>query len=147
VKANKTAIDREETQMKEESAFKATATALLLAAAAVSGHHRHKVEAATPEKISAVEEEVLPTAVALRLSGLALMLSAAAHVLNPRQMACSSVWILLLVRWAGEVLGTATLPISLWVFESLGKNVTPTVATRTSRIGCAAPCACWRAGL
>jgi protein-S-isoprenylcysteine O-methyltransferase Ste14 len=30
------------------------------------------------------------------------------------------------MRWAGAVLGTATLPISWWVFESIGKNVIPT---------------------
>jgi hypothetical protein len=82
VKANKTAIDREETQMKEERAFRATAAALL-AAAAVSGYHRHNVEAATPEKISAVEEG-LSTAIALRLLGLDLMFSVATYVLNPR---------------------------------------------------------------
>jgi protein-S-isoprenylcysteine O-methyltransferase Ste14 len=128
--ANKTAIDREETKMKGESAFRATAAALLLAAAAVSGYHRRKAEAASPEKISAVEEEGLLTAVALRLSGLALMLSVAAYVLNPRWMAWSSVRLPVAVRWAGAGLATATLPLSWWVFKSIGKNITPTVATR-----------------
>jgi hypothetical protein len=90
VKANKTAIDREETQMKEERAVRTTAAALL-AAAAVSGYHRHNVEAATPEKISAVEEEGLSTAITLRLLGLDLMFSVATYVLNPRWMAWSSV--------------------------------------------------------
>lgn len=116
--------------MKGESIFRATAAALLLTAAAISGHHRHKAEAASRENISAVEEEGLPTAVPLRLSGLALILSVVAYVLNPRRMAWSSVRLPAPVRWAGAVLGAATLPLSWWVFESLGKNITPTVATR-----------------
>ena len=116
--------------MQEERAFRATTAALLLAAAAVSGYHRHKAEAASPDDISAVEEEGLPTAVALRLSGLALVLSVVTYVLNPRWMAWSSVRFPVAVRWAGAVLGTATLPLSWWIFRSIGKNITPTVATR-----------------
>lgn len=34
------------------------------------------------------------------------------------------------VRWAGAVLAAATLPLSGWIFESLGRNVTPTVTIR-----------------
>ena len=45
-------------------------------------------------------------------------------------MAWSSVRLPVRVRWAGAVLAAATLPLSWWVFESLGRNVTPTVATR-----------------
>jgi hypothetical protein len=115
--------------MKEERAFRAATALLLLAAVAVSGYHRHKAEAAAPERISVVEEG-LPTAVALRLSGLALVLSVAAYVINPRWMAWSSVRFPVRVRRAGAVLAAATLPLSWWVFESLGRNVTPTVATR-----------------
>ena len=115
--------------MKEEKAFRAATALLLLAAAAVSGYHRHKAEAAAPERISVVEEEGLPTA-ALRLSGLALVLSVAAYVINPRWMAWSNVRLPGRVRWAGAVLAAAMLPLSWWVFERLGRNVTPMVATR-----------------
>jgi protein-S-isoprenylcysteine O-methyltransferase Ste14 len=116
--------------MKEERAFRGTTAVLLLAAAAVSGYHRRKAEAAAPEKIFAVEEEGLLIAVALRLSGLALVLSVAGYVINPRWMAWSSVRLPARVRWAGAVLAAATLPLSWWVFESLGKNITPTLAPR-----------------
>jgi protein-S-isoprenylcysteine O-methyltransferase Ste14 len=116
--------------MKEERAFRAATAALLLAAAAVSGYHRHGAQLAAPEKISAVEGEGLPTAVALRLSGIALMISAVTYVLSPRRMAWSSVRLPAPVRWVGAVLAAATLPLSWWIFESLGRNVTPTVATR-----------------
>ena len=116
--------------MREESAFRATAAALVFAAAAVSGYHRRKADAAAPEETSAVEEEGLLTAAALRLSGLALMLSVATYALNPRWMAWSSVRLPAPVRWSGAVVGTAALPVSWWVFKSIGKNITPTVATR-----------------
>jgi protein-S-isoprenylcysteine O-methyltransferase Ste14 len=116
--------------MKEEGAFRAATAALLLAAAAVSGYHRHGAQLAAPEKISAVEGEGLPTAVALRLSGIALLISAVTYVLSPRRMAWSSVRLPAPVRWVGAVLAAATLPLSWWILESLCRNVTPTVATR-----------------
>ena len=34
------------------------------------------------------------------------------------------------LRWFGAALGAATLPLLYWVFISIGKNITQTVATR-----------------
>lgn len=72
--------------MKQEKVFRVVAAALLVAAAAISGYYRRKAEKAGEEEISPLQEEGLPTAVALRSSGLALMLSVAAYVIDPRLM-------------------------------------------------------------
>ncbi len=72
----------------------------------------------------------MPTAVALRSSGLALMLSVAAYVLNLRWMKWSSLDLPVWLRWSGAGLGTASLPLALWVFRTIGKNITPSVETR-----------------
>ncbi len=48
------------------------------------------------------QEEGLPTAVALRSSGLALMLSVAAYVLDPRWMRWSSLELPPGLRWSGR---------------------------------------------
>jgi hypothetical protein len=122
-------IRNEEAQMKGESSFRVTAAALIVAAAAISGYHRHKAEKEGEEEIS-FREEGLPTAVALRSSGLALMLSVVAYVLNPRWMKWSSLDLPVWLRWSGAGLGTASLPLALWVFRTIGKNITPTVETR-----------------
>src|SRR5688572_12043966 len=116
--------------MKEESAFRSTAAALMVAAASISGYHRHRAERAGGDEISPIEEEGLPTAVALRTSGLALMLSVMAYVLNPRWMRWSSLEFPSWLRWSGAGLGAASLPLANWVFHTLGKNITPTVETR-----------------
>lgn len=110
--------------MKEEKAFRSVAAALIVAAAFVSGYHRHKAEQAGEENIT-FEEEGLPTAIALRSSGLALMLSVMAYVLNPRWMRWSSLKLPAWVRWTGAGIGVATLPLSYWIFRTIDKNITP----------------------
>ncbi len=116
--------------MKEESAFRSTVAALMVAAASISVYHRHRAERAGGDEISALEVEGLPTAVALRTSGFALMLSVMAYVLNPRWMRWSSLTLPSWLRWSGAGLGAASLPLVYWVLHTLGKNITPTVETR-----------------
>jgi hypothetical protein len=76
--------------MKRESVFRSITAALLVTAAAISVYHRHRAEQAGGEEIS-LQEEGLPTALALRSSGLVLMLSVVAYLLNPRWMRWSSL--------------------------------------------------------
>ena len=115
--------------MKGESVFRGIAATLLAAALSVSAYYRHRAEQASEEKIS-WREEGLPTFIALRSSGLALLLSVMAYLLNPRWMEWSSLSLPAWLRWSGAGLGAATLPLTYWVFRSLGKNITPTVETR-----------------
>jgi protein-S-isoprenylcysteine O-methyltransferase Ste14 len=115
--------------MKEESIFRGIAATLLVAALSVSTYHRHRAEQASEEKIS-WREEGLPTIIALRSSGLALLLSVMAYLLNPRWMKWSSLRLPAWLRWSGAGLGAACLPLSYWVFSTIGKNITPTVETR-----------------
>lgn len=115
--------------MKGESVFRGIAATLLAAALSVSAYYRHRAEQASEEKIS-WREEGLPTIIALRSSGLALLLSVMAYLLNPRWMEWSSLSLPAWLRWSGAGLGAATVPLTYWVFRSLGKNITPTVETR-----------------
>jgi protein-S-isoprenylcysteine O-methyltransferase Ste14 len=115
--------------MKRESVFRSITAALLVAAATISGYHRHSAEHAGGEGIS-LQEEGLPTAVALRSSGLVLMLSVVAYLINPRWMRWSSLELPRLLRWSGAGLGTVSLTLALWIFRTIGKNITSTVQTR-----------------
>ena len=78
------------TNMRRESVFRSITAALLVTAAAISVYHRHRAEQAGRGEIS-LQEEGLPTAVALRSSGLVLMLSVVAYLINPRWMRWSSL--------------------------------------------------------
>ena len=115
--------------MKRESVFRSIIAALLISAMSISIYHRHKADKAGGEKIS-LEEEGLPTVVALRSSGLVLVLSVVTYLINPRWMRWSSVDLPASVRWSGAGLGAACLPLAYWVLRTLGKNITPTVETR-----------------
>ena len=115
--------------MKKESLFRATAAALFVTGVSISGYHRRKADKEGGEEVS-LREEGLPTVIALRGSGLAFALSLTSYVLNPRWMRWSSLELPSGIRWAGAGIGAATLPIHWWIFESIGKNITPTVETR-----------------
>jgi protein-S-isoprenylcysteine O-methyltransferase Ste14 len=77
-----------------------------------------------------LQEEGLPTAVALRSSRLVLMLSVVAYLISPRWMRRSSLNLPVLLRWSGTGLGTVFLVLALWIFRTNGKNITSTVETR-----------------
>ena len=115
--------------MKKESVFRSITAALLFAAVGISGYHRHKAERAGGEEIS-LQEEGLPVAVALRSSGLVLVLSVLTYLIKPRWMRWSSLDLPAPLRWSGAGLGAVSLPLVLWIFRTIGENITPTVETR-----------------
>jgi protein-S-isoprenylcysteine O-methyltransferase Ste14 len=115
--------------MRRDSIFRSITAALLATAAAISGYHRHRAEQAGADEIS-LQEEGLPTAVALRSSGLVLMLSVVAYLVNPRWMRWSSLDLPAPLRWSGAGLGAVSLALTLWIFRTIGKNITSTVETR-----------------
>lgn len=116
-------------KMKRESVFRSITATLLVTAAAISGYHRHRAEQAGGEEVS-LREEGLPTAVALRSTGLVLMLSVVAYLINPRWMRWSSLDLPVPLRWSGAGLGAVSLAVALWIFRTIGKNITSTVDTR-----------------
>ena len=122
----------EEQGVKEESVFRSITAALLVAASSISVYHRHKAELGdSQEELSpSWTEEGLPTFVALRLSGLVLVLSVLTYIINPRLIRWSNVDLPTWMRWSGAGLATASLPLSYWVFTTIGRNITPTVSTR-----------------
>jgi len=114
--------------MTDEPVFRVVTATLFVSALLISVYHRHKADRAS-EKVS-WRDEGLPIIVLLRLSGLAAWLSITAYLLNPRWMQWSSLNLPDWLRWFGAAIGVATLPLLYWVFISIGKNITPTVATR-----------------
>jgi protein-S-isoprenylcysteine O-methyltransferase Ste14 len=113
--------------MKREGPFRGAVAALLCAAVAISGYHRHRAEQVSEEKVS-WREEGLPVIVELRAS--VLVLSLLAYLINPRWMRWSSVELPAGLQWAGACLGAGSLFLGFRVFRAIDKNITPTVETR-----------------
>jgi protein-S-isoprenylcysteine O-methyltransferase Ste14 len=111
-----------------ETLFRVVAAALFCTGLGISAHFRRKADRAGG-RVS-WEGEGVPMLVALRLSGLALWGAVVTYLVNPRWMQWSQIGLPAWARWAGAVLGVVTVALLYWLFSSLGKNITPTVATR-----------------
>lgn len=114
--------------MNNETIFQLVAITLLTITLSISIYFRSKA-ARSGEEISSREEGVLILNLR-RILGLALWLSTLAYLINPRWMAWSSLPLPAWTRWSGAALMALCVPLVYWVFSSLGKNVTPTVAIR-----------------
>ena len=66
----------------------------------------------------------------LRPIGLVKILGVIAWVIRPEWMAWSSVELPLAARWTGVGFGVVSGACLIWVFHSLGANLTDTVVTR-----------------
>lgn len=114
--------------MNNESIYRYVAIALLTATLSISIYFRSRA-ARSGDKISSLEEGPLILNLR-RVFGLALWLSIFAYLVNPRWMAWSSLPLPPWARWLGAVLMALCVPLVYWLFSSLGKNVTSTVAIR-----------------
>jgi protein-S-isoprenylcysteine O-methyltransferase Ste14 len=114
--------------MEVDSVFRAIAIALFALVVVTGMSHRIRA-ARSGDKISR-REEGTPVMVALRLSGLVTWLAVLAYLANPEWMRWSALALPVWVRWLGVALVAASVPLVYWVFSSLGRNVTDTVAIR-----------------
>ncbi len=100
----------------------------LVAALAVSTHHRRRARLATGTVPRAREG---PRLAALRaLMALALFGGVILHAVQPRWMAWAAVDLPPWIRWSGVALGAAAVVAADRVLRTLGPNVTETVFTK-----------------
>ena len=114
--------------MNNESIYHWIAVGSLGAAMSISIYFRSKANRAG-DKIDASGEGRLILTLR-RIFGLALWLSALVYLVNPAWMSWASLALPAWARWMGAAIMIACVPLIYWVFSSLGKNVTPTVAIR-----------------
>ena len=91
-------------------------------------YHRIKSQA-SGEKLDRSQEGML---ILLTLRPLALlkMFGVIAWMIHPPWMAWSSLPLPLWLRWSGVAFGLTAAGLLIWVFRSLGTNITDTVVTR-----------------
>jgi protein-S-isoprenylcysteine O-methyltransferase Ste14 len=114
--------------MNTETPYQFTAIALLGLTMTISIYYRSQANR-SGEKIS-TQGEGKPILYLRSIFGLALWLSSLAYLVNPRWMAWSSLPLPAWARWVGAAIMALCVPLIYWVFSSLGKNVTHTVAIR-----------------
>jgi len=114
--------------MANELTFRVITIVLFIAVVVTGVYHRVRA-AQSGEKISR-REEGLPIQVLLRLFGFSAWIGLLIYMVNPRWMLWSTFSLPSWWRWVGGGLGIVIVPLIYWMFSSLGKNVTDTVAIR-----------------
>ena len=83
----------------------------------------------TGEKLDRRQEGIF-ILVALRLAGLAGMAGLIAYLIDPACMAWAAVPLPVWLRWTGVGLALIAGSLLVWMFRTLGRNLTDTVVTR-----------------
>ena len=91
-------------------------------------YHRLKSQA-SGERLDRRQEGTFILAT-LRPLGLVSMAGLVAFMINPDWMRWSQLGLPAWARWCGVGIGACTGALLIWVFLSLGKNITDTVVTR-----------------
>ena len=83
------------------------------------------------EKINRHDEGLL-FALTLRLLGLGLSLATLVWIISPQSVQWAAIPLAPAARWGGAVSGAVCSLLMYWTLQSLGKNLTDTVAIRTA---------------
>ena len=89
----------------------------------------HRLKARTGEKLDRRQEGMF-ILVTLRLVGLAGTAGLIAYLINPANMAWAAVPLPVWLRWTGVGLALIAGLLLVWMFRTLGRNLTDTVVTR-----------------
>lgn len=113
----------------DDTIFRILILALLVTAFSISAYFRRRAQRTGGDKIDRTQEGKL-LMIALRVCGLGVWLSVLAYVINPAWIGFAALPFPVVVRWLGCGLCLAALPLIVWMFRSLGNNITDTVQTR-----------------
>ena len=89
----------------------------------------HRLKSRTGEKLDR-RQEGLFIMITLRLVGVAAMAGLIAYLINPACMAWAAVPLPVWLRWTGVGLALLAGLLIVWMFRTLGRNLTDTVVTR-----------------
>lgn len=114
-----------------DNIFRILILVLMVTAFSISIYFRHKAQRKGGDTIDRRQEGVL-LMIVLRVTGLGVWLSVLAYIINPEWVAFAALPFSDWLRWFGFVLALLALPLIIWMFRSLGDNITDTVQTRTN---------------
>ena len=115
--------------MQNELLFRILFGILLAVGLGISGVFRRRADKAGG-KVSLREDG---PAISIFIIGARILSLAAilAYLFRPQWMQWASLTLPTSLRWLGAGIGVGAIPLIYWVMRSLGRNVTPTSATRS----------------
>ena len=116
--------------MNPETPFQLFAIAVFALTLTIGMTHRLRANAAQPDDDTSPKDEGSLLLTARRIFGLLIWLSTFAYLINPAWLAWAHLPLPAWLRWGGGALMVVCLPLIYWLFSSLGKNITGTVAIR-----------------
>lgn len=117
--------------MNSEQIYRTILIVLFLVSLSVSIYFRRTAQASSGDKIDRRLEGNY-TMIALRIGGILTWFSIIAYTIYPPLVSWASFHLPDLVRWAGVGTGVLAVVLLIWMFRSLGSNITDSVTIRTS---------------
>ena len=117
--------------MNPESTFRLIFIAIFAAALSISIYHRRKARQSGGQIARSKESAMMiffRVLIALPLYGAMLL-----YMINPNWMSWSRLELPASLRWCGVALATTMLPMLLWLFRSIGRNISETVLTKSAQ--------------
>ena len=115
--------------MSANTTFRLITILLFLTALSVSIYYRRKAQVSSGDQIDRRQEGDF-IMFALRISGILIWLSIISYMVYPPVIAWATVPLPSGLRWVGVFGGIFAVALLIWMFSSLGMNITDTVVTR-----------------
>jgi protein-S-isoprenylcysteine O-methyltransferase Ste14 len=115
--------------MDENLLFRLIVIAMMLSAFFVSAYHRRKAQRSSGDEIDRRKEGDF-IMVVLRIGGGMIWLLILVYMIYPPVINWATIPLPSWLRWLGVIGGFAAVLSLIWMFRSLGKNITDTVITR-----------------
>lgn len=113
--------------MLNEDLFRIVTALILIAAFVISGYFRSKADREGGRLNDPQGQRLVRV---LRLLGLVAFLPLIGYLIYPAWVAWARFTLPDWVRWLAAVVAVSLLPVFVWIFVSLGPNISPTAATR-----------------
>lgn len=115
--------------MSQNVIFRLITFLLFIIPLSVSVYNRSKAQKTSGDQINRRQEGDF-VMIALRLSGILLWLSIIAYIVYPPTVGWATIPLPIWLRWIGVLGGIIAVGLLIWMFSSLGINITDTVVTR-----------------
>lgn len=113
--------------MESETSYRVLTIVLLALIVGISSHYRRRADQSGKELRG---DTGLRLVALLRLISLAVLLPLLGYLINPDWVAWARMDLPSWARWLGAVGMLAAALLSVWVFASIGANISPSHATR-----------------
>ena len=115
--------------MDENSIFRIIVTTIIVVSLSISIYFRRKAQSTSQDEIDR-RQEGSTTMVVLRIGGLLIWLTVFAYILSPPAITWATILLPSWMRWLGVAGSTAAALLLVWMFTSLGMNITDSVTIR-----------------